>query len=73
MYDFSFRQHSDREKGGVTLEMYEKPEITKVGLVPEEAVLTSCKLQVQGPNGPAGAFCGGQNGHWFGMCDSPGS
>lgn len=48
--------------------VYKKPQIEKIKLVLEEAVLQACKQQVPGPVGPEQDFCGGVAGKWIGLC-----
>lgn len=45
--------HDDSRRGHAARRPYESPRLSRVRLVPDEAVLASCKSNVTaGPNGP---------------------
>jgi hypothetical protein len=47
--------HDDSRRGHAARRPYESPSLRRVRLVPDEAVLASCKNQsVAGPSGPIG-------------------
>ena len=47
--------HDAKDPGGKRRRRYQTPQLLKVRLVPDEAVLASCKNQsTAGPNGPVG-------------------
>lgn len=53
------------------LKVYIKPEVTRVNLVPSEAVLTACRdFNLGGPD-PSGGWCWTYQGGW--SCKADGS